>query len=168
MSIAMRSSYIVADDLDFLLDLQLQCTGYILLSNPPLLADIQPNKNFVLTFPTIDSLWNSFNTSFSLEESTTNRLHEVLPLVLSQSRYKHPFIKSRLSHSAQYAFERGNSADISFLLGRLSSSLTLIIFANIGSLFYVSDQLLRKPDINDGLLLLGFHAMLTLQITRSM
>ena len=66
--------------------------------------------------PSLAPLWSSFNTPFILEEGTTKRLHEVLSSVLSQYRYKHPFIHFKLSHRAQYAFVRMPSAYISFLV----------------------------------------------------
>ena len=56
--------------------------------------------------PTVAPLWNSFNTSFILEEATTTKLDEVLRSALSQCRYKHPFISIKLFHSAQYTFVR--------------------------------------------------------------
>ena len=69
--------------------------------------------------------WNLFYTSFILEEGTTNRLDEVLPSVLSQCRYKHPFTNFKLSHSAQYAS---------------------VIFANIGSFLWASELALTTWD----------------------
>ena len=90
--------------------------------------------------------------------------HLTLP---SLCRHKHPFVNFKLFHIAQYAFVRGPSVDISFLVGRSPSSLAAFTFASIRSLLCASDQSSYSLYFNDLFLLLSLYIMIMLQIWRS-